>query len=369
MELMTYKCPNCDAAIVFDSKKQQFLCEFCSSVFTQEQLEEYMNKLNAATPENIPENSPEADADAKKQNKRFEWQETDNNEKLKNVSTYSCEFCGAQIITDLTTAATECPYCNNPIIIASKLSGGNQPDLIIPFKLQKEEAVKQLKKFYRNKIFLPSEFKSKNKVKSLTGIYVPFWLFDCEASADVHFSAIKNKNYSDSTYDYTETSHYDVFRSGTLAFDKVPVDGSSKMADNYMDAIEPFDYSGLVDFNAAYLSGFLADRYNLSAKRSMPRADKRISNSICNQFKNTVTGYDGVDVSTKSIDTSNGIVRYALFPVWILNTKYKDKTYTFAMNGQTGKLVGELPIDKKKYWGLFAAVVAVGMTIAQFIIF
>lgn len=357
LELMTYKCPNCGGAIVFESEKQEFKCESCDTVFTKEQLSEYDEMLRNS---GQPENSEKIED--------FSWQDDSQKENLENVRTYSCQFCGAEIITDETTAATECPYCNNPIIVAPMLSGGNRPDLIIPFKIQKEQAEEALKAFYKGKPFLPKEFKTENKIKEIKGVYLPFWLFDCSVGANITYNATKVRVWRDRNYEYTKTDRYKIFRKGSIAFQRIPADGSSKMDDAYMDAIEPFDYAELIDFDAAYLSGYLADKYDVDIEKNKPRINERIENSTVDAFRETVTGYGGVTVSDKNIGVYNGNAKYALFPVWLLNTKYKDKMYTFAMNGQTGKLVGSLPIDKKKYWGCLAGIAAAIIAIGQFIV-
>lgn len=366
MELMTYKCPNCGGAIVFKSENQQFQCESCDSIFSEEQLKIYDDALKAKQAAEQTAEQPIAEASDES---NYDWQQMPGEEQLEDVNTYSCKYCGAQIVTDLTTAASECPYCNNPIIMTGQIAGINRPDLIIPFKLDKNIAEEQLRNFYKRKPLLPKEFKTENRIKKISGIYVPFWLFDCNVAANISYTATRTRAWSDSKYNYTETSHFNIYRSGTLGFSRIPVDGSGKMDDAYMDAIEPFDYNSLVEFNPAYLSGYLADKYDVDANASIPRANLRIENSTAESFRSTVKGYSSVKTQGINIHATNGVCRYAMMPVWMLNTKYGDKVYSFAMNGQTGKLVGELPIDKKKscLWllGVFAAVMAV----AQFFIF
>ncbi len=357
MELMTYKCPNCGGAIVFESEKQEFKCESCDSVFTKEQLSEYDEILkNSGQPENTEKVED------------YEWQGETEREELENVNTYLCQFCGAEIVTDITTAATECPYCNNPIIVAPQLSGVNRPDLVIPFKIQKEQAEEALKAFYKGKPFLPKEFKTENKIKEIKGVYLPFWLFDCNVGANITYNATRIHMWRDKNYEYTKTDRFRILRSGSLAFKMIPADGSSKMDDAYMDAIEPFDYSELIDFDAAYLSGYLADKYDVDIEQNKPRINERIENSTVDAFRKTVTGYNSVSLADKKVGVYDGKAKYALFPVWLLNTKYKDKMYTFAMNGQTGKLVGSLPVDKKKYWGCLAGIAAAIIAVGQFIV-
>ncbi len=358
MELITYKCPNCGGSILFVSNGQEFKCESCDTVFTKEQLTEYDEMLKNFTQS---EDTQKIDG--------YDWQNENNKQNLENVNTYCCQFCGAQIVTDETTAASECPYCNNPIIIAPNLSGVNRPDLIIPFKLKKEQAEESLKAFYKGKPFLPKEFKTDNRIKEIKGVYIPFWLFDCNVGANITYNASKIRVWRDKNFEYTKTDRYKIFRKGSIAFQRIPADGSSKMDDAYMDAIEPFNYADLIDFDAAYLSGFLADKYDVDVEKNKPRINERIENSTVDAFRNTVVGYTGVSTSNKNIGVYNGNAKYALFPVWLLNTKYEDKMYTFAMNGQTGKLVGSLPVDKKKYWGCLLGIAAAIIAIGQFFVF
>ncbi|MBR5515053.1 MAG: hypothetical protein IKU52_02480, partial [Clostridia bacterium] len=215
-----------------------------------------------------------------------------------------------------------------------------------------------LKKHYMGKKLLPKVFKDENHLDEIKGIYVPFWLFDADTQADIRYKATKVRVWSTSDHDYTETSYYSVNRSGELGFCNVPVDGSEKMPDDLMESIEPFDISGAVDFNTAYLAGYLADKYDLSSEQSIDRANQRIKHSTEEMFKSTVQGYTSVTAEHSSVRFNNGKAKYALYPVWILNTKWKDKKYTFAMNGQTGKFVGDLPMDKAAYRKWFLTVVA-----------
>jgi predicted RNA-binding Zn-ribbon protein involved in translation (DUF1610 family) len=269
---------------------------------------------------------------------------------LDKILSYSCPSCGGEIITDNNTAATTCPYCGNHAIITKKLSGFLRPDYVIPFQLDKNYAMDALKNFYKNKPLLPKKFASENKIESIVGIYVPFWLFDCNANAAIHYKAARVKFWSDSRYDYTKTDTYHVFREGAIEFEKVPVDGSKKMDYTLMEAIEPYDYKTMTDFASAYLSGYLADRYDVDADSAKPRANERLKRSVEKMFSETVVGYSSCIAENVNIAFSNGSVRYALMPVWMLNTKYGDKIYSFAMNGQTGKFIGNLPISWVKFW-------------------
>ena len=281
------------------------------------------------------------------------WQED-------GVQGYVCKSCGGEIIADEHTAATSCPYCGNPVVVMEQFSGTLKPDRVIPFKLNKEAAIQALKNHYHGKRLLPRVFRDENHLKEIQGIYVPVWLFDAEADADVRFQATQTRTWSDSRYDYTQTSHFLLSRSGSIGFERIPVDGSTKMDDALMESIEPYDFSEAVDFQTAYLAGYLADQYDVDAQASMERANQRVRESTHEAFASTAHGYTSVIPEHSSIRLQEGRTQYALYPVWLLNTSWNGKTYTFAMNGQTGRLVGDLPMDRdlcrKWFAGITAAV-------------
>ena len=224
-----------------------------------------------------------------------------------------------------------------------------KPDFVIPFKLDKKAAIEALKKHYFGKKLLPKVFQDENRIKEVKGIYVPFWLFGADADGYVRYKATRIRSWSDSNYRYTETSYYTVVRAGEIGFENVPVDGSTKIDDALMESIEPFDISEAVDYNSAYLAGFFADKYDVDAESSIERANERIKQATRDAFADTVHGYTTVTPISTNISLSGGKAKYALYPVWMLTTQWNGKTYTFAMNAQTGKLVGDLPMDKALY--------------------
>ena len=269
------------------------------------------------------------------------------------MRTYVCNTCGGQIVGDESTGATECPFCGNPVVMTGAFAGDLKPDLVIPFKLDKKAAMAALKKHYGGKKLLPKVFKDENRIKEVKGIYVPFWLFSADADGFARYKATRVRSWSDSNYYYTETSHFNVVRAGSMGFDNVPVDGSTKMDDALMEAIEPFDLSQAVDFQTAYLAGYLADRYDVDSQASITRANDRIKRSTEQSLASTVHGYSSVTPVNTNIKLENGSAKYALYPVWILNTLWNGQNYVFAMNGQTGKMVGDLPMDKGLFWKWF----------------
>ncbi len=345
--LQEYKCPCCDGAIAFDTESQKMACPYCGTEFEMETLASYDNELQNDGDGNMQWETTSGG----------EWQEGETD----GLKVYQCNSCGGEIVGDDTTAASKCPYCGNPIVMMGQFSGALKPDYVIPFKLDKKAAKEALINHYKGKKFLPKVFSDQNHIEEIKGVYVPFWLFDTDADANIRYKATRVRHWSDSKYDYTETSFFNVTRKGTLGFAGVPVDGSSKMADDLMESIEPFDLSQAVDFQTAYLAGFVADKYDIDAESSVERANARIKKSTEEAFAETVDGYTTVTPVRSSINLINGTSKYALLPVWILNTEWNGQKYTFAMNGQTGKFVGNLPIDKSAYkkW-LFGLAGAVG---------
>ncbi len=330
--MQEYKCPCCGGAITFDSELQKMKCPYCDTEFEVESLKEYDDQLKG----------DQADEMQWESSAGRDWQDGET----EGLRTYICNSCGGEIVGDENTVATSCPFCSNPVIMMGHLSGALKPDYVIPFKLDKKAAKEGLMKHLSGKPLLPKIFKDENHIDEIKGIYVPFWLFDTDVNARVRYRAKKMRFWSDRNYNYTEVRYYSLHRGGSIGFENVPVDGSSKLADDLMESIEPYDFSDAVDFQTAYLAGYLADKYDVSSDDSIVRANERVKRSTEDEFARTVNGYSSVTTENSSIKLNNGKAKYALYPVWLLNTTWNGKNYTFAMNGQTGKFVGDLPVDR-----------------------
>lgn len=341
-DLQNYKCPACGGAIAFDSNIQKMKCPFCDNEFEMETLKAFDEDLKKEAPDDMNWNTTAGE----------DWAE----EEADGMSVYVCQSCGGEIVVDDTTAATACPFCDNPVVVMGRLTGALKPNYVIPFKLDKNAAKEGLYNHLKGKQLLPKVFKDKNHIDEIKGLYVPFWLFDADADANIRYKATKINCYSDSEYDYTRTSFYLVRRAGEVLFEKIPVDGSTKMDDDLMESIEPYDFSEAVDFQTAYLAGYLADKYDVDENASVERANDRIRNSVEEEFRSTVQGYASVVTESTSVRLKNGEAKYALYPVWVLNTTWNGEKYTFAMNGQTGKFVGNLPMDKGIFWRYFSMI-------------
>ena len=337
-DINEYKCPSCGGAIEFDSHSQKMKCPYCDTEFDLETLKKYDEQLSKEAEQK--DDISDWQTDPGKQ-----WQEGETD----GMNVYTCKSCGGEIVSDENTGATSCPYCGNPVILTERFRGALRPDMVIPFKLDKKAAKEAYYKHIKGRPLLPKVFRRENHIDEIKGIYVPFWLFDADVAADARYKATKVRVWSDSDYDYTETSYYSVDRSGNMSFVSVPVDGSSRMPDDLMESIEPYKVADAVEFQTAYLSGYLADKYDVDAQQSTDRARERMKESAQDVLRDTVKGYASVIPENTNVRISGGDAKYALYPVWILNTTWRGKKYIFAMNGQTGRMTGDLPVDNGAY--------------------
>lgn len=341
--VIEYKCPCCDAGLVFGSDVQQLTCEYCGTTFEIDAVKAYNESRQ-------------------EQQEQFEWEEADTHTwseaEQETMRAFQCPTCGGEIVTDEHTAATFCPFCDNPTIMPARVSGGLKPDGVIPFKTSKEDAKAAFLNLCKGKPLLPKFFTEDQRLEKITGMYVPFWLYDCSGEMDGCYKATRVHHWSDVHYNYTRTEHFLLNRSADAAFTGIPMDGSTKMEDTFMESIEPYDYSQVEDFDMAYLTGFLADKYDVESKAGEPRIRQRVSTSLEDLIQPTLVGYSTVIPTRKHVNVRHGQIRYVLMPVWVLNTRYKDKLYTFAMNGQTGKITGTLPICPKRTAAWFAGLTA-----------
>ena len=358
--LEQFKCPACGGSVEFDAGTQKMKCPYCDSEFDIEAIKE-MNS----------EESSQHDDSISWESAGGQWQEGETD----GMRVYTCESCAGEIIGDENLGSTTCPYCGSKVVMTGQFSGALKPDYVIPFKFDKKQAMKNFETFVNKRKYVPKRFKSDKHLEEIKGVYVPFWLFDGDADADMSFGAEKIKSWTEGKYEYTETEYYNVTRSGNVTFKNIPVDGSEKLADDLMESIEPFHFNEAVDFETAYLAGYLADKYDVDEKASENRANERIKYSVEEALSDTVKGYSRVNGRSSSITIKGGKAKYALYPVWLLSATYNGEAYTFAMNGQTGKFAGDLPVDNKglcKYFGvstlIWTALIYGGSLLVKFLL-
>jgi len=341
LDAAEYKCPNCNADLKFDPSTQNLCCEYCMSSFTIEQIKQICAKAENSIP-----------TDAQVQNMQdFE----------DHTCLFHCASCGADIMCDDRQTALFCYYCHNPVILSGKMSGKYKPDKVIGFKLTKDEATEQFRKWVRKRTFVPREFKSAQQLEKVTGLYVPFWMADCDVDVDYRAIGKKIKTWISGGYRYTETSEFSVVRRAEVHTDGIPADGESKIDDALMEAIEPFDYNELQDFSMSYLSGFYADKYDVDKAMVFPRIRARASQASRQTVHRSVSGYMSITPSVDNYTILKTDWNYTMLPVWFMTYKFRGHMYEFAINGQTGKLAGTPPLDKLKlklFSGAIGAVVA-----------
>ncbi len=337
-----YKCPNCAAELRFHPKKQGFVCEYCESFFTPEECKAANEEINAQAKEDAPKHE------------EFET----------NSALYSCPSCGAEIISDNNTAATECYYCHNPIVLKGRLSGEYRPSKVIPFQLTREDAEGIFKAWCKKRWFLPKTFMSDSQLTHMAGVYVPFWVADCDVNGRMRAVCKKVRTWTSGKYQYTETKEYDVYRDASLKFEGIPADGASKIEDQLMEAIEPFDYAATKEFEMSYLSGFLSDKYDVNKSQVFPRVRNRAVNGSDQLLRSSMVGYDSIRVTQSDMQVLQTRWQYMLLPVWFMTYSYNGKQYSFAINGQTGKQAGTPPLDIGKLLA-FCGAITLGCSIVS----
>jgi DNA-directed RNA polymerase subunit RPC12/RpoP len=324
--LIHYKCPNCGSDMKFDSYSGMLACGSCGN---EENIETYPKELMSQ-----------------------EFAEGETRE-------YHCNNCGADVVTDADTVATTCCFCGAGVVMADRVSGNLAPLKVIPFTVSKDQATAAFIKWCRKGLLTPKGFMTADRIKSITGMYVPFWLYDLRSKGLMDAECTKVRAYSLGEYNYTETSYYNVHRQVDLQYVKVPVDASKKMDDQLMDKLEPYDYGNLKDFNTPYLAGYIAEKYNYDDKELFPRVKSRVDQYVETYIKSTINGYASTSVRRKVIDTKPLNASYTLIPVWMVSYDYNNKEYIFAMNGQTGKIVGKPPISTGKVAAWFSGIASV----------
>lgn len=342
MDALDNKCPACGAKITFNPVNQKWDCGYCGSKFDLKDMQKYNNASSEAVNEqsNVSTSSVVVA------------------EGGGNIDVYRCKNCGAEIMADETTTSTFCLYCGSTAILKDKINSGRVPNYIIPFKNVKDDAVEAFKKLTKKRPLTPKCFKDPKNIEKITGVYIPFWAYDLEASGTVQFEGEDSKTWSDDEYYYTKIDKYDVRKSGRMEFDKVLSDASSRFSDDLMDSLEPFDFKQLTEYNHAYLSGFLAEKYDVDENVGLERASGRTNDTAVSLMKNTVR-HHVVRVINNQVSVARKNTYYILLPVWMVSIKYKDKNHIFAMNGQTGKLIGDIPIGVKETitWALLMFIV------------
>lgn len=304
---MIFKCKNCGGNIVYNPDKGTMCCPHCDGLDSEDKLvsTEYMT---------------------------------------------TCANCGAPMEDAIKehTSATKCPNCGTYVVLDERVEGKYAPNLMLAFKVSKDKAIENLRNEFKNRVFTPSGFLSKASVDKIEGTYVPFFMYDYDTDTKYHGTGTKIRTWTSGDYEYTETSYYDIYRDMKAGFDSVPVDASDLMDDEYMDLLEPFNYSEMEAFSDKKMSGFYGEKYNQPETSLEGRAIEKVKKAVESLLNNSISGYASVTKNSENTDSRKKAVKYALLPVWEYVFRYQGQDYKFHVNGQTGKVVGRTPVAKDK---------------------
>lgn len=356
--VIQYKCPNCGADMVFDPQSDQLLCQSCGTHTTIEKL----SGEKQSGPKGSYTYQKNAD-DIKLENSGFDYDFEEDTYTYDDPSNhtfsaneareYHCKNCGATLLTDANTSATTCSFCGAGVVLGDRLEGSYAPSRVIPFKITKEEAQLAFQKWCKKGLLTPHGFMTADRIKNISGIYIPFWLYDINARGDADATCTRVRTYTRGDYIYTETKYYHIYRKVDLNYNKIPCDASKRMEDSLMDKLEPYQYDSLKNFEMPYLAGYSAEKYDFDHTVLLPRVKQRIDRYTDDFIRSTIQGYTTTVINRKNIDMREKRADYTLLPIWSVFYDYNGKEYVFAMNGQTGKIVGKPPLSKGKIAGFF----------------
>lgn len=363
-EATVYPCPQCGATLALDPGTGKLVCEFCDGSYTIEEIEALVDQNSSSRKEANKEDAKEKKKQRRKRGEEEfsdapteipvhtmeEWDQIlseGTQAHMENVVGYTCHNCGAEVVTDPLTVATSCQYCGSNVSVDQRLTGALKPDYVIPFKIKADDLADRLQEFYSKRPLLPKNFFRENQVGEVQGLYVPFWFYGGKVEGEGHYTSHHIRTYTSGDDQITETTRYSSDREGYVEFKNVPVDASERIDDDLMDSIEPFDYSDLKPFKGSYLTGFVAERFDQNPRQVFERAGLRMKNTTRSSFKATIPG-DGIDSEKTNFDFTDATASYVMLPVYLFNCKYNGKHYRYAVNGQTGKIVGEVPTGKRE---------------------
>lgn len=334
VSVVSYKCPNCGGELHFDPESQQLKCDYCLSLFEESALEKLTKQHTYDTPgrEIIEDASDEIGHKIPKG----------------GANLYTCPSCGAEIVTEPNTSATKCWYCHSPLVFSKQLTDEFRPSKVIPFQISKDQALEAFKSWCHSKKFLPDDFTSPRQLDNISGVYVPYWLVDCDTHGYLRGTGKQLQSWTSGEYRYTKTDVYSISRAADMSFSYLPHDASKKAEDKVMESIAPFNYDTLTDFSYAYLSGFIADKYDVTKEDVYPLIKKRIESAVTAELRSSVRGYTSTSYAGQNVQINKTKFHYTLMPIWMLTYNYAGTVYLFAMNGQTGKTFGSVPISTSK---------------------
>ncbi len=355
MAVVAYKCPNCRAKIVYDPTKAGVSCEYCGSGFTLEELEK----------QDVMEEGEEREVSAREE----EAVEGDSGE-LDGMM-YHCPSCGSAIVTQASTVASICYYCQSPVVLSGRVSGEFKPDYVLPFAIDKKKAGEIFAAWIRSKRYVPKDFYEKSKVEKLNGVYFPFSLYNADVHAFIEADAVKRNVSRMGNKEHITELTYRIKRKCNFQFNNIARNVLKKSNKVLVEGVLPFDFSEKKDFSMLYLSGFLAEKRDVSDEELKPELQNEMRTQSTNRLRGSVHSYSQVNIVNSQVTVLKDSWEYALLPVWSMTYKGNDgKIYYFSINGQSGKIVGELPVNYRLLLmhsgAIFAGITLIGLIISYF---
>lgn len=332
-----YQCPSCGAGLVFDPKTQMLKCNYCNTSFNPKEIEQ--QKLNSSKEEKGIKIAASTDEINNSQNEK-------NDQDIYDAIVYRCTQCGAELITTDETIATFCSYCGSSAILEKRNEKKQKPSYVIPFVKTKQECEEAYKNKLKRAFFAPKNMIDNQQVEKIRGIYMPYWIYSFGKNGSNVTSASK---YSRRVGDYVYYTDYRITTQVNAKCSGITHDATSNFSDTLSEAIAPFSVKDKKEFSPTYLSGFYADSEDVEKGTYYDEcneiADKQASKELAKDpIYNKYNAKPDVYMNPTSTELG-------LFPVYFLATRNKtgDRISYAVVNGQTGKVAAEIPIDFKKY--------------------
>lgn len=317
-----YKCSKCGSPMIFDAATAKIICTECN---TDETIKGYAQEFSPLQTTSLSDTFDDEEA-----------------------RQYVCRNCNAALVTDNHTALETCFFCGNTMRLGDRMSGDLAPTKVIPFTISKKNALRTYHKWRRNLIFSPREYiKSKYK-RDIIGVYIPFWLYKIKVQGEASLHAVHVKNFKEDKEKVTQTSQYNLYRQIDLTYENIPKTASKMFSQKQLENILPYNYNALKTFQLRDLANYYSEQYNTTSE-SLLESAKETTNTLTDEFLvRSGRNYENISIENKDCTTKVLSSEYALLPVWIVRYDYRDKEYTFLMNGQTGKVAGNPPLSPIK---------------------
>lgn len=340
---LTYKCPGCGGYLEFKPDQQRFVCPYCGLAIDEQEMKELAEAKAQAAASGEDEAREQAAA---------------------HLRSYHCQACGAEIVTDDTTAATRCYYCHNPVVLGDRLDGAFLPDAVLPFQFDREQALAKFKDYLKRRRFVDHRFFSDDQLDCFNGVYYPYWLGDIEAESVFDGEGVRTNTTVNSRETVITKRYYRVHREGRLFFRSMIRKALNKVDRQLSDGIHPYQLEEMKPFSMSYLSGFLAEKRDI--EQSVVRDDILAeAKGYAPELIRRGSKFDSLNGQT-TFQPEEPRMRYVLLPAWVLTYKHGEKLYYYMMNGQNGRVCGKLPIDSGKLasWAAGAFAVVTGLMLA-----